>query len=150
MQKNKGYLDETAQNLRSKGFEHIVRHDIYRKEPFPPAALLNCFMEDGHVKRSVIRLSSYSDPQAATDRFTEYTANLEKQLQGREVKSQTFTTESNTNNKSIKIYDLPDCHFMVAVYRMELPVINKYIIFVAAFSKKYYDSFESVVNELNG
>ena len=95
-------------------------------------------------------MSSYSDPQAATDRFTEYTANLEKQLQGREVKSQTFTTESNTNNKSIKIYDLPDCHFMVEVYRMELPVINKYIIFVAAVSKKYYDSFESVVNELNG
>lgn len=148
MLKNNGYLNNTPAQLSSQGFKYIAQHNIYRKEPFPPATLMNCFIENGHVKRSIINLSSYSDSQSAADRFAEYTANFERQLQGRKAKWKIFSTKSSTNNKLIKIYDLTDCHFMVAVYRMELPVINKHIIFVAAFSKKFYNNFDSIVNEL--
>ncbi len=59
-----------------------------------------------------------------------------------------FTTKSQTNTKVIKVYNLVDHDFMVAVYQMSLPVINKHIIFLATFSKKIYPDFDSVVKEL--
>ena len=148
MQKNQGYLNKTEKQLESEGFKYNARFNGYKKEPFPPAVLMNCFMENGKVKHSIINLGSFSDPKTAANRYARYTASFESQLKGQKAEWKTFTTKSRTNTKTIKIYDLKDAKFMVAVYLMELPVINKSIIFTAAFSKQYYSSFDSVVNEL--
>ena len=149
MLKNKGYLHKTEKELKSEKFRHVAQFDSYKKEPFPPGVSMDCFLENGQVKRSILKLGSYSDPGDAAKRYADYAATLEAQSKGRNGEWKTFTTKSPTNTKEIKICDLKDHDFMVTLYRMELPIIRKHILFIAAFSKKHYPDFDSVVKELD-
>jgi len=149
MLKTHGYLEKSGQQLRAEGFRYDAQNNLYKKEPFQPAALMNCFMAAGRVKRSLINMCSFPTEHAADDRFAEYTSNLERQLKA-QVKAEwnNYTTKSRTNTKVIRVYDLVGQNFMIAVYRMSLQVIDKHILFIAAFSRKYYPDANSVVKEL--